>query len=193
VEDNYHKSGKKSAYYVEDEESETYDEVPGGTRIGLALQAFQLNTETIVVPEGVDDTAAGTTLSYSDGQLVDLRDGNMSALVQGECIRTDSNTFMDAGYRGSGYCQFTYEFLDDGRTVAHLTAEGPVANGDVSTLAITGGTGELQNTVGQLDFYPARRDGDNIVRDLSLDFLGDLTEGYEVEGTLFVDLSSAFV
>ena len=169
--------------------------ITGDGRFGLTLQAFQFNTASEVkVPSGGDDTSAGTVVFYRDAQLLDLVNVTMSALIQGECTRTDPDSFMQESYRGAGYCQFTYDFLDETGTeiVAQMTAEGPVANGDVSTLAITGGTGELSNTIGQLDLYPARLDGDDVVRDSSLDFLGDLTDGYDVEGTLFIDLAAIF-
>jgi hypothetical protein len=58
-------------------------------------------------------------------------------------------------------------------------------------LAVTGGSGELRRTIGQIDLYPSTVDftvPPNITNDPSLDFLGDgMNQGYEMYAYLFVD------
>lgn len=165
------------------------------------MEAFQDATSVTIVPvfsDMADLTMPGTVFLYSDAPFQNKTfigsGAPPSGVVQGSCSRTDPVTIGSVGYEGKAYCHFVYEFFDiDGQTViATLTAEGPVANGDMSSLAITGGSGELRRTIGQIDLYPSTVDYTSvpptITNDPTLDFLGDgMNDGYEVYAYLFVD------
>jgi hypothetical protein len=167
----------------------------------MMMEAFQDATSVTIVPvfsDMADLTMPGTVFLYSDAPFQNKTfigsGAPPSGVVQGSCSRTDPVTIGSVGYEGKAYCHFVYEFFDiDGQTViATLTAEGPVANGDMSSLAITGGSGELRRTIGQIDLYPSTVDYTSvpptITNDPTLDFLGDgMNDGYEVYAYLFVD------
>lgn len=189
------KSGKKSSkgHYLDDEPVST-------ERVPLLMEAFQDATSVTIVPvlAEADLTIPGTVFLYSDAPFQNRTligsEAPPSGAVQGSCTRTDSVIIDSVDYEGKAYCHFVYEFFDvDGQTViATLTAEGPVANGELSSLAITGGSGELRRTIGQIDLYPSTVDYTSvpptITNDPALDFLGDgMNEGYDVYAYLFVD------
>mmetsp|Transcript_31630 Transcript_31630/g.74439 ORF Transcript_31630/g.74439 Transcript_31630/m.74439 type:complete len:339 (-) Transcript_31630:119-1135(-) len=138
-------------------------------KVSMVLEAFQDNRK-IADPLLLGPTASyldpGTQYLYSNepmfnvvygvppgahrsAYMVNLRD--RVAVTSGTCIRTDPKL----KYIGRSYCQFEYRFLDSkGNVEASISAEGPVSKGDVSTLAITAGSGVFRRTVGTVVLEP---------------------------------------
>lgn len=190
------------------EDEEVEDDI---TESLLLLRAFQDSRFTSLPSEidnfFFDSSRPGTMYFFNDElvvnrTLIDTQEAPF-AQVRGTCIRTGPDAPGDPDYAGLAHCQFVYDiFDDDGVTViASLAVEGLVGNGEFSTLAITGGTGEVVKAVGQVHLYPAALDSSvspaAIVRDPTLDFLDTTTvsenenflAGYDVEIYLWINPS----
>ena len=173
------------------------------TNASTFLDARYIQDPVYVYPDPVnqDQFLPGTVYLYSEAGLLDietLNEGSPGGAAHGKCTRTDPFPTFSEDYLGKAYCQFTIDLFDDyGTAVASFTAEGPVMNGPVSTLAITGGSGELRKVVGQVDLIPSFVDNFSFPPASTPDgfpyhdFLAEV-DGYEMHMYLWVDASLIF-
>lgn len=108
----------------------------------LVLVERDENTETIDI--GEPGPSAGDILVWGPNPLYDAEnESDTGATLAGQCIWLDSD--------GHQHCSMTFVFPDG----SMVTAQGPQQEGGVSTMVITGGTGQYLGATGRLQSEPS--------------------------------------